>query len=260
MQARPKRLEHQMTDKGLVPVYAKGTVSQPYESYSQEDHHIWGDLMGRQEQVLQTRACQEWLDARKMLGLTPDAIPRFDEINRTLGRASGWQLVGVEGLLDANDYYQLLANRQFPATWWIRAANQLDYVPEPDLFHDLYGHVPLLTLPVYADYIAHYASTALRVSQSGSEAIELLTRLDWFTIEFGLMGTAENPKIYGAGIMSSFKESTLSVDDPSVQRVPFDPDVIMAEPFKIDQVQHKYFVVPDLDTLYRQLKPVLERF
>lgn len=260
MQARPKRLEHQMTDKGLVPVYAKGTVDQPYEAYSQDDHAIWGDLMRRQEGVLETRACQEWLDARSLLGFSPDAIPRFEDINRTLGLATGWQLVGVEGLLDANDYYTLLSKRQFPATWWIRAADQLDYVPEPDLFHDLYGHVPLLTLPVYADYIAHYATTALRVSQSGSEAIELLTRLDWFTIEFGLVGTVDDPRIYGAGIMSSFKESTLSVDGKDVTRVPFDPDEIMRQPFRIDQVQEKYFVVPDLETLYRKLKPVLERF
>ena len=257
-QARPKRLEHQQTERGLVPVYAKGTVEQPYATYSEEDHDIWGELFLRQEQVLATRACDEWLRAKSDLGLNSDRLPRFEDLNRKLGPATGWQVVGVEGLLASEDFYGLLAQRQFPATWWIRARDQLDYLPEPDMFHDAYGHIPLLMLPVYADYIQHYAATALRTR--GSDAMEKLSRLDWYTVEFGLLGTVEAPRIYGAGIMSSAKESVHSIEGQDVARVPFDPHAVMREPFQIDRMQDKYFVVPDLQTLYTLVKPVLEAF
>lgn len=258
-QARPKRVEYQQTDRGLVPVHAKGTVSQPYDEYGSDDHAIWSSLMRRQDQVLVNRACDEWIQSSRAMGLSPDRIPRFSDLNDKLGPAAGWQVVGVEGLISSQDFYSLLVNRQFPVTWWIRSKDQLDYLPEPDLFHDAYGHVPLLMMPVYADYIQHYAAAALRVLHD-QPALEKLSRLSWYTIEFGLLGPLQSPRIYGAGIMSSAQESVHCLEGDGVERLAFDPGKIMAQPFQIDRVQQKYFVVQDLDTLYRTVKPILEAF
>lgn len=258
-QARPKRVEYQQTDRGVVPVHAKGTVLQPYEEYGPEDHGIWSHLMQRQDQVLANRACSEWIASSRALGLSVDRIPRFSDLNDKLGPATGWKVVGVEGLVSSQDFYTLLVNREFPVTWWIRSKDQLDYLPEPDLFHDAYGHVPLLMLPVYADYIQNYAAAALRVLHD-PPALEKLSRLSWYTVEFGLLGPMDAPRIYGAGIMSSAHESVHCLEGAGVERLPFDPDRIMAEPFQIDRVQQKYFVVEDLQTLYRSVKPILEAF
>ena len=134
---QPQRLEASMTDKGYVPVYATGVVEQPWDDYSAEDHQVWAELFRRQREILPGRACREFLEAQDAMGMSADAIPKFSELNEVLREATGWTLVGVEGLLPELDFFQLLAGRQFPVTWWIRKPEQLDYIAEPDLFHDL---------------------------------------------------------------------------------------------------------------------------
>ena len=255
-QARPRRLENRIAANGdPVPSYATSVVEQPYGDYVQEDHSIWGDLVRRQETILETRACKEWLSARNQLGLSAERVPEFTKLNQSLGPVSGWQLVGVEGLLPGEYFFELLAARQFPVTWWMRSRTQFDYLPEPDLFHDAYGHVPMLLNPVFGDFVQHYAAASLRAT---GDTLTRLSRLYWFTVEFGLMGTPEKPLIYGAGILSSAGESVHSIDNPAVERVVFDPLIAMEQDYKIDVMQDKYFVVKDMETLYSSVKPILD--
>ena len=147
----PRRVEHQQTDKGYVPVYTTDVVAQPWDAYTATDHDVWRRLYERQRALLVGRASDEFLVAQDAMGMTPGAIPKFDELNVVLRAATGWELVGVEGLLPELTFFDHLANRRFPVTWWIRKPEQLDYLAEPDLFHDLFGHVPLLADPAVAD-------------------------------------------------------------------------------------------------------------
>ena len=156
MNSTPRRVEHQQTDKGSVPVYTTTVVEQPWASYAREDHATWATLFKRQQEILLHRACREFIDNQRQFGMTPDAIPKFDDLNRVLKKATGWVLIGVEGLLPELTFFDHLANRRFPVTWWIRKPEQIDYIAEPDLFHDLFGHVPLLLNPVFADYMQAY--------------------------------------------------------------------------------------------------------
>ena len=144
--SQPQRLEHQLTDKGYVPVYTTAVVDQPWDSYTDVDHGVWTTLFQRQREVLAGRACREFLEAQDAMGMGAEAIPKFAGLNAMLGERTGWQLIGVEGLLPELTFFEHLANRRFPVTWWIRRPEQLDYLSEPDLFHDLFGHVPLLKI------------------------------------------------------------------------------------------------------------------
>src|SRR5690606_432489 len=153
---QPRRLENLQTDKGKFPVYANGVVEQPWDTYAATDHDVWRRLYARQRELLVGRASEAFLQAQDAMGMTLDAIPRFSDINQVLSAATGWTLIGVEGLLPELDFFDHLANRRFPVTWWIRKPGQFDYIEEPDLFHDLFGHVPLLMNPVFADYMEAY--------------------------------------------------------------------------------------------------------
>jgi phenylalanine-4-hydroxylase len=166
MSAQPRRVEHQQTDKGSVPVYTTAVVDQPWGSYAREDHATWATLFERQQQVLVGRACDEFRENQRRFGMTPDAIPKFDDLNRVLKGATGWEIIGVEGLLPELTFFDHLANRRFPVTWWIRKPEQIDYIAEPDLFHDLFGHVPLLLNPVFADYMEAYGCGGVKAHGS----------------------------------------------------------------------------------------------
>ena len=196
--AQPRRVEHQQTDKGYVPVYTTALVEQPWDTYSADDHATWSTLYQRQRELLVGRACQEFLDAQDEMGMNAHMIPRFDQLNEVLGAATGWTLVGVEGLLPELDFFDHLANRRFPVTWWIRRPDQIDYIAEPDLFHDLFGHVPLLMNPVFADYMEAYGRGGVKAHAIGPDALQNLTRLYWYTVEFGLIDTLDGLRIYGA--------------------------------------------------------------
>ena len=166
----PRRVEHQQTDKGYVPVYTTAVVDQPWETYTRADHETWATLFRRQREILVDRACREFIDNQQRFGMTPDAIPRFDDLNAVLAKATGWKLVGVEGLLPELTFFDHLANRRFPVTWWIRKPEQIDYIAEPDLFHDLFGHVPLLLNPVFGDYMQAYGRGGVRAHGIGGDA------------------------------------------------------------------------------------------
>lgn len=255
MDTAPRRVEHQQTDKGYVPVYTTAVVAQPWDSYSVDDHATWGTLYQRQRELLVGRACDEFLQAQDAMGMSPQAIPRFEQLNEVLGAATGWTLVGVEGLLPELDFFDHLANRRFPVTWWIRRPEQIDYIAEPDLFHDLFGHVPLLMNPLFADYMEAYGRGGVKAHAIGPEALQNLTRLYWYTVEFGLIDTPDGLRIYGAGIVSSKGESLYALESAAPNRIGFDLARIMRTRYRIDTFQKTYFVIDSFEQLMQATAP-----
>ncbi|TAL74334.1 MAG: phenylalanine 4-monooxygenase [Rhodanobacter sp.] len=251
----PRKIESQHTDRGTIPVYATGVVEQPWESYSRTDHDVWNALYKRQRALLPGRACDEFLDGVARLGLGENGIPKFEDLDRVLRKATGWELVGVEGLLPEQVFFDHLANRRFPVTWWIRKPEQMDYLSEPDLFHDLFGHVPLLLNPVFADYMQAYGRGGMKAFGIGPEALANLTRLYWYTVEFGLINTAAGQRIYGAGILSSKGESVYCLDAPAPNRIGFNLERIMRARYRIDTYQQTYFVIENFEQLFNATKP-----
>ena len=251
----PRRVEHQQTDKGYVPVYTTAVVEQPWADYKAEDHATWGTLYQRQRELLVGRASDEFLQAQDEMGMSPHAIPRFDQLNEVLGAATGWTLIGVEGLLPELDFFDHLANRRFPVTWWIRRPDQIDYIAEPDLFHDLFGHVPLLMNPLFADYMQAYGRGGVKAHGVGPEALVNVRRLYWYTVEFGLINTSQGLRIYGAGIVSSKGESLYSLESPAPNRLGFDLQRIMRTRYRIDTFQKTYFVIDSYAQLIEATGP-----
>ena len=259
-ESTPRRVEStpvqgSQTDKGYVPVYTTALVEQPWLDYSADDHATWGTLYARQRELLAGRACDEFLQAQDAMGMDARAIPRFDQLNEVLGAATGWTLVGVEGLLPELDFFDHLANRRFPVTWWIRRPDQIDYIAEPDLFHDLFGHVPLLMNPVFADYMAAYGRGGVKAHAIGPDALQNLTRLYWYTVEFGLIRQHDGLRIYGAGIVSSKGESLHSLESAAPNRIGFDLERIMRTRYRIDTFQKTYFVIDSFEQLMQATAP-----
>jgi len=240
-----------------VPDYATEVVEQPWSSYSATDNEVWATLFRRQREMLPGRACREFLENMDRFGMGAERIPRFDELNKVLRRATGWELIAVEGLLPEVTFFEHLSKRRFPVTWWIRKPEQLDYIAEPDLFHDLFGHVPLLLNPVFADYVAAYGAGGVKAARIGKEALLNLARLYWFTVEFGLLRTDEGLRIYGAGIVSSKGESIYSLESPSPNRIGFDLERVMRTKYRIDSFQKTYFVIDSFESLFEATLPDL---
>jgi len=255
MNAQPRRVEHLQTDKGSVPVYTTAVVEQPWASYTSTDHATWAALFKRQREILIDRAAREFLDNQQRLRMTPDAIPKFDDLNRELRAATGWELIGVEGLLPELTFFDHLANRRFPVTWWIRKPEQIDYISEPDLFHDLFGHVPLLLNPIFADYMQAYGCGGVKAHGIGASALVNLTRLYWYTVEFGLIKQDDGLRIYGSGIVSSKGESIYCLESPAPNRLGFDLKRIMRTRYRIDTYQKTYFVIDSYEQLMRATEP-----
>lgn len=230
-----------------IPVYDTAVVEQP-QSYTQAEHALWSEMFIEQRKVLAGRACQEFLDNMDRCGLDDTGIPRFSDLGSYLQPRTGWTLVGVNGLLPSEDFFGHLSRRHFPVTWWIRDRSEKDYVAEPDVFHDLFGHVPMLANRAVGDYLVEYANACLDVCDN-EQMLERLAHLYWFTIEFGLVMQAGVPRIFGAGIASSRTESILAVDPARVRHLPFDPAAAARMPYRIDQPQPSYFVLDRLDDL-----------
>jgi phenylalanine-4-hydroxylase len=228
------------------------TCEQDYAHYTAADHETYRRLHARQRAQLPGLACDEFIAAVDQLG-APDRIPRFDDVSERLTRSTGWQLVGVPGLIPEEAFFSLLAKRRFPVTGWIRRPDELDYVVEPDIFHDLFGHVPLLFNPTFADYMQAYGAGGLKAG--GLRACEYLARLYWYTVEFGLIRTDRGVRAYGAGILSSAGELRHSVRSPAPRRVAFELQRIMRSRYKIDSYQATYFVIDSFDELFGVTAP-----
>ena len=228
------------------------TCAQNWSAYTEADHQTYRRLYERQSALLPGLACDAFIEALPSLGAC-DHIPRFEAINERLRTATGWELVAVPGLIPERPFFELLAKRRFPVTDWIRRPEEFDYIVEPDVFHDLFGHVPLLFNPVFADYVQRYGAGGLKAHDLG--AGELLSRLYWYTIEFGLIRQVDGLRAYGAGILSSSGELRHSVTSPQPQRIALDLQRCMRTRYKIDDFQATYFVIRSFDQLFELTAP-----
>ena len=226
------------------------TIPQDWGAYTPEDHAMWDQLFARQTALLPGRAVPEFIDGLDILRLTRAGIPDFTELSERLMARTGWQVVAVPGLVPDRVFFEHLANRRFVAARFIRTPVQLDYLEEPDVFHDVFGHVPLLAHPAFADYMQAYGEGGLKADALGS--IDHLARLYWYTVEFGLIRQDKELKLYGAGIVSSHGESLFALDDPSPNRIGFDLKRVMRTKYRIDDYQQTYFVIDSFDDLLDQ--------
>ena len=229
------------------------TIEQDWDGYTPAEHGLWRRLFSRQARVLARRAVSEFLAGLERLGIAAEGIPDFRRLNDVLDRATGWRVVAVPGLVPDEVFFEHLANRRFPATCFIRRPDQVDYIEEPDIFHDIYGHAPLLVHPVFADYLQTYGQGGLKALRLGS--LSNLARLYWYTVEFGLIHTADGLRLYGSGIASSKGESIYCLDDPRPNRLAFDPLRIMRTNYRIDAYQETYFVIDSFDQLFEATRP-----
>lgn len=224
-------------------------IDQNWKGYTADEHAVWDFLYRRQVDILKDRADPAMLRGLETLNLNRDGIPNFAEINVELKARTGFEVVAVPGLVPDEVFFNHLANRRFPAGQFIRTRAQLDYLQEPDIFHDVFGHVPLLTDPVFADYMEAYGKGGLRAMKFGR--LKNLAALYWYTVEFGLIETPQGIRIYGAGISSSKDESIFALDDPSPNRLRFDLERVMRTRYRIDDFQQTYFVIRSYDELFR---------
>ena len=223
------------------------TIDQGWHNYTPQEHAVWKTLFERQSKLLPGRACDEFVRGMQDLPIGPDQIPNFEQLSETLSQRTGWQIVAVPGLVPDDVFFEHLAHRRFPAGHFIRKPHELDYLEEPDVFHDVFGHVPMLMNPAIADYIQAYGEGGLRAKRLG--VLEKLARVYWYTVEFGLVKQPDGLRVYGAGIASSATETVFSVEDASPNRVAFDLERVMRTNYRIDDFQESYFVLDNLNDL-----------
>lgn len=243
-----------------APRNADYTIDQDWAGYSAEEHDRWNRLFERQKDIIENRACSKVIDAISALQLSQSGIPDMAVLSERLHKLTGWRVVPVAGLVPDDIFFDHLANRRFPAGAFIRPESEFDYLQEPDIFHDIYGHVPMLADPIFADFMQAYG-------KGGQRALELnqlhnLARLYWYTVEFGLIRENGNLRIYGAGILSSAKETVFSLEDNSPHRIDFNLERIMCTDYIIDDFQKTYFVIEDfkslLDACYQDFENIYE--
>ena len=243
-----------------VEVNADYTVDQNWEHFTEEEHDRWDRLYARQGKILPGRACEEFMQGLETLRLSQSGIPHFGRLSDRLEKLTGWRIVAVPDLVPDEVFFDHLANRRFPAGNFIRPEAQLDYLQEPDVFHDVYGHVPLLANPVFADYMEAYGKGGQRAMGRG--VLTNLARLYWYTVEFGLINTDDGMRIYGAGILSSKSESIFSLEDDSPNRIHFDLVRLMKTDYRIDDFQQTYWVINGFDELlqatYQDFGPIYD--
>jgi phenylalanine-4-hydroxylase len=223
-----------------------------WDSFTAEDHHTWHFLFERQSRILKDRASQEILKGMKKLDICSNQIPRFEALNEILQKATGFSIIPVRGFIPEDLFFGFLAQRKFPSTCFIRKPPQLDYLQEPDIFHDVFGHVPLLVNPVFADFMEAFGRKGLEAINHG--CLKLAAALYWFTVEFGLIQEAGNLRIYGAGILSSKGESIYALEDAEPKRIPFHVDQAMHTFYRTDILQDTYFVIESFDDLFEALQ------
>jgi len=231
-------------------------VVQNWNRYTDADHEVWQILFARRMEQLHTTASKIFLDGANLIGLAPHQIPDLNEVNRRLGARTGWNAVPVGGFLPAKEFFASLSVRRFPTTVTIRSRDSIDYVPEPDIFHDVFGHVPLHSDPPFADFLQRFGQAATMARTP--DEVEMMARLFWFTIEFGLIEENGRPKIYGSGLISSSGDAANALG-PGCDRRPFSLDGVVSQPFRIDQLQDTLFVVEAFDELYQAVDLVIER-
>ncbi|HVJ41777.1 MAG TPA: phenylalanine 4-monooxygenase [Dongiaceae bacterium] len=231
---------------------ADWVTAQNWDEYGAAEHDLWRQLYARQAVIAKRYAADAFLQGLSRLQMPEARIPRFEEASEKLHALTGWIIVPVPGLIPEDAFFLHLAKRQFPVTVWLRRPDELDYLVEPDVFHDFFGHVPLLTQPVFADYLQEYGRKGIEAIELGTT--KMLTRLFWYMVEFGLIGGSEGIKAYGAGMLSSAIETAYSVDSKQPHRIKFDLARVMRTDYRIDNFQQTYFVIDDFAELFTAMQ------
>lgn len=235
---------------GQAKYVSKQANSDGLITYTSDENAVWRDLISRQEKIIQNRACKAFISGLDELAFPGDRVPQLSEVNDTLQAKTGWAVEAVESVIHAYEFFSLLANRKFPAANFIRNREEIDYLQEPDIFHELFGHCPLLLSKPYADFVENYGKMALKAEPWQRK---YLFRLFWFTIEFGLIKTTEGLRIMGGGILSSYEETIEILDKPDASFIPFSVNMALRTPYRIDIIQPQYFVLEAWDQLYEIL-------
>lgn len=244
---KPVQQKHGLAAGQTTPARADWTIDQGWNNYTPQEHAVWKTLFERQSKLLPGRACDAFIEGMGRLPIGPEQIPDFRALSEVLMPRTGWSVVAVPGLVPDEVFFEHLAHRRFPAGHFIRKPHELDYLEEPDVFHDVFGHVPMLMNPAIADYIQAYGEGGLRAQQLG--VLRKLARVYWYTVEFGLVQQPDGLRIYGAGIASSYTETVFALDDPSPNRIAFDLARVMRTNYRIDDFQETYFVIDGLSQL-----------
>lgn len=231
-------------------------IEQDWDAYTAEDHEVWGILYERRMGELKENGSRVFLNGAKAIGLRQDAVPNLDEVNANLDLRTGWNAVPVTGFIPAREFFGCLAQRRFPTTITIRPQEQLDYLPEPDIFHDVFGHVPLHADPMFADFLQRFGAVAARARTE--EETEQMARLFWFTVEFGLTRDEGDVKVYGSGLISSAGDAANALG-PRCDRRPFSLDAVINQPFEIDRFQDVLFVVDEFQQLFNAVSEMERR-
>jgi phenylalanine-4-hydroxylase len=227
-------------------------VAQNWENYTEEEHALWRKLYQRQAELLPGRACDEFIDSLNALDAS-GGIPHFDATSDVLEKATGWRIVAVPGLIPELDFFTHLANRRFPITVWLRKPEEFDYIVEPDVFHDYFGHAPLLFNPIFADHMQEYGKGGLKAMRVGG--LEQLSRLYWYTVEFGLIQTPKGLRAYGAGMLSSGGELTYCLEPSKSNHIALNVERCLRTLYKFDSYQETYFVIRDFKQLFDDTAP-----
>ena len=226
-------------------------IQQDWNAYTPEQHEVWAELVRRRMPQLEEHACVEYLDGFHQIGLREDSISNLAEVNKRLGPRTGWNATPVSGFLPPDAFFEMLAARQFPTTTWLRKRESLEYTPEPDIFHDVFGHVPMHAHPVFADFLQHYGSVCARIKDK--ETLERLGRLFWYTVEFGLIREGGKVKVYGSGVISSQNECTNVIEGGCEVR-DFNLDEVLATPVRVDQIHHLLFTIESFEQIYEAMR------
>ena len=231
-------------------------IEQDWSTYTAEDHEVWGILYAKRMQELKRTGARLFLEGADAIGLDVHHVPDLHEVNRRLRTRTGWQAVAVGGFIPAAEFFASLADRRFPTTITIRPKSQLDYLPEPDIFHDVFGHVPLHADPVFADFLQRFGAVATRARTE--EETAMMARLFWFSVEFGLIDDGTGTKVYGSGLISSAADSANALSDKCEKR-PFTLDAVIAQAFDIDRLQDVLFVIRSFDELFAAVSDMEKR-
>jgi phenylalanine-4-hydroxylase len=244
-----------MHDALIYQVDESGPLSQHWAAYTDEEHKVWATLYQRRMPALRSTASRVFLEGVDAIGLESECIPDLAVLNRRLAKRTGWKAVPVGGFLPASEFFQSLARREFPTTVTIRPGDRLDYVPEPDIFHDVFGHVPLHADPVFADFLQRFGVVAAR--SISPEDTQRMARLFWFTVEFGLVLERDGVRAYGSGLISSHADAANALS-PACEHRPFDLEQVLRQPFRIDDLQPVLFVVSGFDQLFQAVATLAE--
>jgi len=244
----------------MNPQAAQLTVAEPYlieqdwAAYTPEQHSVWAELVRRRMPQLAEHACSEYLDGFHQIGLREDTIPNLAEVNKRLGPRTRWNATPVSGFLPPDAFFEMLAARKFPTTTWLRSRDSLEYTPEPDIFHDVFGHVPMHAHPVFADFLEHYGRICAAIPPEDKDKLERMGRLFWFTVEFGVIREHGEIKLYGSGLISSHGEATHVIEGPKTghgpEIRPFNLDQVLNQQFLVSEMQKVLYAVESFDQIY----------